>query len=203
MEFPDSSAGKESACNAGDLDSILGLGGSPGEGKGYPLQYSGLQNSMDSSPWGHKESDTTEQPWLSGGMSVCSPSLHSSGFMNAFPEGSSCYISRDWVCLIWCSELRRWHCYLLRIQQVSFLCAISAGSPQGSVGMTAQEPPGLSFFIYLDHLPVKVAARICPFSGATKACLSSVTLLFMYSALMRSQCPGMLPLSGARGTYRS
>ena len=45
--FPDSSAGKESACNAGDLGSIPGLGRSPGEGKGYPLQYSGLENSMD------------------------------------------------------------------------------------------------------------------------------------------------------------
>ena len=38
--------GKESACNAGDLGSIPGLGRSPGEGKGYPLQYSGLENSM-------------------------------------------------------------------------------------------------------------------------------------------------------------
>ena len=43
----DSSAGKESACNAGDLSSIPGLGRSAGEGKGYPLQYSGLENSMD------------------------------------------------------------------------------------------------------------------------------------------------------------
>ena len=42
------SAVKESACNAGDLGSIPGLGRSPGEGKGYPLQYSGLENSMDS-----------------------------------------------------------------------------------------------------------------------------------------------------------
>ena len=41
------SAGKESACNAGDLSSIPGLGRSPGEGKGSPLQYSGLENSMD------------------------------------------------------------------------------------------------------------------------------------------------------------
>ena len=44
---PDGSAGKESACNAGDPSSIPGLGRSPGEGKGYPLQYSGLENSMD------------------------------------------------------------------------------------------------------------------------------------------------------------
>ena len=42
--LPGGSAGKESACNAGDLDLIPGLGRSPGEGKGYPLQYSGLEN---------------------------------------------------------------------------------------------------------------------------------------------------------------
>ena len=45
--FPCGSAGKESACNVGDLGSIPGFGRSPGEGKGYPLQYSGLENSMD------------------------------------------------------------------------------------------------------------------------------------------------------------
>ena len=56
--FPCSSAGKESACNVGDLGLMPGLGRSPGEGKGYPLQYSGLENY---SPWGCKESDTTEQ----------------------------------------------------------------------------------------------------------------------------------------------
>ena len=44
---PDSSVGKESTCNAGDPGSIPGLGRSSGEGKGYPLQYSGLENSMD------------------------------------------------------------------------------------------------------------------------------------------------------------
>ena len=41
------SAGKESACDAGDLGSIPGMGKSPAEGNGYPLQYSGLENSMD------------------------------------------------------------------------------------------------------------------------------------------------------------
>ena len=45
--LPGGSAGKESACNVGDLGLIPGLGRSPGEGKGYPLQYSGLENSMD------------------------------------------------------------------------------------------------------------------------------------------------------------
>ena len=79
--FPCGSAGKESACNAGDLDSIPGLGGSPGEGKGFPLQYSGLENSMDclvhgvakswtrlsdfhSFPWGLPQ-------WLSSKESAC------------------------------------------------------------------------------------------------------------------------------------
>ena len=48
MGFPGGSVGKESACNAGDLSlKIAGLGRSPGERKGYPLQYSGLENSMD------------------------------------------------------------------------------------------------------------------------------------------------------------
>ena len=46
--FPGGSAGKESTCNAGDLGSIPGLGRSPGEGNGYPLQYSGLENPMES-----------------------------------------------------------------------------------------------------------------------------------------------------------
>ena len=47
LGFPCDSAGEETACNAGDLGSIPGLGRSPGEGKGYPLQHSGLENSMD------------------------------------------------------------------------------------------------------------------------------------------------------------
>ena len=44
--FPGGLAGKESACNVGDLGSIPGLGRSLGEGKGYPHQHSGLENSM-------------------------------------------------------------------------------------------------------------------------------------------------------------
>ena len=47
LGFPCGSAGKEATCNAGDLGLIPGLGRSPGEGKGYPLQYFSLENSMD------------------------------------------------------------------------------------------------------------------------------------------------------------
>ena len=49
--FPDGSDGKASACNAGDLGSIPGLGRSPGEGNGNPLQYSCLENPMDGGAW--------------------------------------------------------------------------------------------------------------------------------------------------------
>ena len=57
------SAGKESACNVGDLGSILGLGGSPGEWNGYPLQYLGLENSINECcPWiTHKYSSPSFQ----------------------------------------------------------------------------------------------------------------------------------------------
>ena len=59
--FPDSSVGKESACNAGDPGLISGLGRSAGEGKNYPLQYSGLENSIDYIVHGVAKSGT----WLS------------------------------------------------------------------------------------------------------------------------------------------
>ena len=58
MGFPCGSAGKESACNAGDLGLIPGLGRCPGEGKGSPLQYSGLENSMDCLVYGVSKSQT-------------------------------------------------------------------------------------------------------------------------------------------------
>ena len=51
MGFPDGSDDKESACNAGDLGLIPGLGRSHSEENSYPLQYSDLENSMDSRGW--------------------------------------------------------------------------------------------------------------------------------------------------------
>ena len=72
QDFPGGSDGKASAYNAGDLGSIPGSGRFSGEGNGNPLQYYCLENSMDRgafhgqrslvgySPWGRKESDTTE-----------------------------------------------------------------------------------------------------------------------------------------------
>ena len=58
LGFPCGSTGKESACNAGDLGSVPGLGRSPGEGNSYPLQYSGLENSMDCIVYGVAKSWT-------------------------------------------------------------------------------------------------------------------------------------------------
>ena len=85
MGFPSGSAGKESACNVGDLDSIPGLGRSPGEGNRYPLQYSGLENCMDYTVHGIAKSWTQlsdfhyilntkmfeASQWLSGKESAC------------------------------------------------------------------------------------------------------------------------------------
>ena len=58
LGFPGGSAGKESACSAGDLGLIPGLERSPGEGNGYPLQYSGLESSMDRIVHGVTKSQT-------------------------------------------------------------------------------------------------------------------------------------------------
>ena len=69
--FPGGSHGKEFACNVGDPGLLPGLGRSPGEGNGNPFWYSCLENPMyrgawrATSPWGHRESDTTEQLTLS------------------------------------------------------------------------------------------------------------------------------------------
>ena len=65
LDFPGGSPGKESACSVGDLGLIPGLGRSPGEGKGYLLQYFGLENFTDYIVHGVVESDTTEQLSLS------------------------------------------------------------------------------------------------------------------------------------------
>jgi len=58
LGFPCGSAGKESTCNVGDLGLIPGLRRSPGKGKDYPLQYSGLENSMDYIVYGVAKSQT-------------------------------------------------------------------------------------------------------------------------------------------------
>ena len=82
--FPGGSAGKESACNARDLSSVPGLWRSPGEGKGYPLQYSGLGNSMNCIVLGVTNSRT----WLSDFHIT---SLHFTSEMK-YPK-----MKRDWA----------------------------------------------------------------------------------------------------------
>ena len=74
LGFPCGSSGKEFSCSVGDLGSIPGLGRSPGERKGYPLQYSGLENSMDSIVHGVAKSLTRLSAFhLSGGQEDCMP----------------------------------------------------------------------------------------------------------------------------------
>ena len=85
------SAGKESACHAGDLDSIPGLGRCPGEGKGSPLQHSGVENSMDCTVR-HKASDTTER--LSLSLSSLGKGLLRVLYDGAISHGDT----YNWVC---------------------------------------------------------------------------------------------------------
>ena len=86
MGFPCGSAGKESTCNEGDLSSIPGLGRSPGEGKGNPLQYSGVENSMDCIVHGVAKSQT----WLSNfhfTLVSISPTCHQGQHLSIQPWG--------------------------------------------------------------------------------------------------------------------
>ena len=84
LGFPCGSVGKESTCNVGDLGSIPRLGRSLGEEKGYPLQYSGLENSVDWESMGQKESDRTEQLSLS---LCCCPRIHKGALDQASATG--------------------------------------------------------------------------------------------------------------------
>ena len=74
------SAGKESACNVGDLGSIPGLGRSHGEGKGYPLQDSCPENSMDCAPWGRKVTRLSNFHFTSG-QELLEPSVFFSSWV--------------------------------------------------------------------------------------------------------------------------
>ena len=69
-DFPDGSDGKESACNAGDPGSNPGLGRSPGEEAGNPLQYSCLQNSMERGAWGSIGLQRVRHDWVTNQSEV-------------------------------------------------------------------------------------------------------------------------------------
>ena len=89
-DFPRGSDGKESACNVG---SIPGLERSPGEGNGYPLYYSGLENSMDRGAWqatvcGVAESDMTERRSLTLTLQKCEQSVR----LVTFSAASGCFV---------------------------------------------------------------------------------------------------------------
>ena len=91
----------------GDLGSIPGLGRSHKEGKGYPLQFSGLESSRTFSPWGHKELDTTEQLSLFPDISVGKESTCNAGDPSLIPglgrspgEGIGYPLQYSWASLV-------------------------------------------------------------------------------------------------------
>ena len=102
MGFSGGSDGKESTCNVGDLGSIPGLGRSPGGGQGNPFQYCCLENLhwqrslAGYSPWGPKESDTTERLTLvttmSGNTQICLATwpCHKYFPINILPSSQNC-----------------------------------------------------------------------------------------------------------------
>ena len=124
--FPGGSESKESACNVGDLGWIPGLGRSPGEGNGYQLQYSGLENPMDCTVHGVAKSWTRLSDFHFtvplGQHSAYSTLLH-----NFLPRITNSYLdNHNWVhctCLLpfFCDHSRTWLCSLLcywQIQQI-------------------------------------------------------------------------------------
>ena len=91
MGFPGSSAGKESACNAGDSGSIPVLGRTAVEGIGYPVQYSGLENSLDCTVQGVTEPDMTEQLSVSYDLLTLLLNSNTAGFReNQTIMGTTC-----------------------------------------------------------------------------------------------------------------
>ena len=87
LGFTGGSAGKESACNVGDLGSIPGMGRCPGEGNSYPLQYSGLENCMDCIVLGVTESRTRLSNFhFTSGVSPVN-FRHPSGVWDHIPHG--------------------------------------------------------------------------------------------------------------------
>ena len=127
--LPHSSAGKESTCNAGDLVSVPGLGRSPGERKGYPLQYSGLENSMSCIVCGipkrwtqlsnfhfHFSDDITQPSFLRDLVLwesyLLRPTWYTCPFMVLIGRGIYQEASR-WITLLKCSLLPSWVLSLL------------------------------------------------------------------------------------------
>ena len=123
LGFPGGSVGKESTCNVGDLGSIPGLGRFPGEGNRYPLQYSGLENSMDCIVYGVAESWTRLSAFhfhVSCPRAICCKAyIPSSIFLEALTRINLPYMSKfisglltiQWtVCL--CSVILSWLFYL-------------------------------------------------------------------------------------------
>ena len=94
LGFPGGSDGKESACNAGDLGLIPGLGRSPREGNGNPVffpgEFHGQRSLTGYSPWGCKESDTTEQLKLT--LYTCPPTNGNSPHSSSKSQFISCFL---------------------------------------------------------------------------------------------------------------
>ena len=149
MDFRGDSAGTESTCNVGDLCSVPGSGRSPGEENGNPLQYSCLENPLGQrslagySPWGRRESDTTEQPSIaavcacqsqSPSLQVCPLHLHLYFCVaDKFIYWQPIFISRQLVPFSWlrilalsCCDLGTSQLFPVTVNPLEDACLITA-----------------------------------------------------------------------------
>ena len=109
---PGGSEGKESTCNAGDLDSTPELERSPGGGHGNPFQYSGespLTEASGYSSWDHKELDMTEQLSTIMWLVLLKTSPHAEAILGTMKSPLQHKFMYDWKGLLWLTWRRQWH----------------------------------------------------------------------------------------------
>ena len=128
--FPGGSDSKESACKAGDLGSGPGLGRSPGEGKGYSLQYSDLENSMDCIVHGVTKSQTRLSDFPFKGL-LCTPPIFlflwlALGYWGSRQSWKPCIKVDSGACVIWVPECFMHGAKLYYLEEVSvYICWMS------------------------------------------------------------------------------
>ena len=176
--FPHSSVGKESAYNAGNPGSIPGLGRFPGEGKGYPLQYSGLENSMDYTVHGVAKSQT----WLSDFHfhTLCSQRWRCSIQSTKTRQGADCGSDHELIIAKFRLKLKKVGKTTRPLSSVQFSCSLVPDSLRPHESQHARPP--------CPSPTPRVHSNSCPSSWWCHLAISSSGVPF-------SSCPQSLPAS--------
>ena len=171
-DSPGSSDSKESACSAGDLGSIRGLGRSSGEGNGTPLQYSCLENPMDRGAWRAEVHGVSKSwTWLTDLTHTLSIQL--------------------WF---WVVSLQCFNCYgfiIMCFNMIQYCCCAVSQLWQTLLDPMNCSTPG---FPVLHHLQ-EFAQTSCPLSQWCHPAISSSATLFSFSSCPQFPALGSLPMS--------